>query len=102
MTLRHYSFMLEGLKEVEEELVQLGIGFHLLLGDPPSKLTPSFLASLQVGLLVADFSPLREHRSWLAALDKNLSNSCSIQQVDAHNVVLVNFLATDKIISTEM
>lgn len=89
MTLRHYSFMLEGLKEVEEELVQLGIGFHLLLGDPPSKLTPSFLASLQVGLLVADFSPLREHRSWLAALDKNLSNSCSIQQVDAHNVVPV-------------
>jgi len=95
MTLRHYSFMLEGLKEVEKELVQLGIGFHLMPGEPPKCLTPSFLSSLQVGLLVADFSPLREHRAWLAALEKNLSKTVPIQQVDAHNVVPV-WVTSDK------
>ena len=95
MTLRHYSFMLEGLKEVEKELVQLGIGFHLMAGEPPNCLTPSFLSSLQVGLLVADFSPLREHRAWLAALVKNLAKSVPIQQVDAHNVVPV-WVTSDK------
>ena len=95
MTLRHYSFMLEGLKEVEKELVQLGIGFHLMAGEPPNCLTPSFLSSLQVGLLVADFSPLREHRAWLAALEKNLAKSVPIQQVDAHNVVPV-WVTSDK------
>ena len=42
MTLRHYSFMLEGLREVEEELIQLGISFHLMSGEPPDCLTPSY------------------------------------------------------------
>merc|ERR1719187_967946 len=87
--------MLEGLKEVEKELVQLGIGFHLMPGEPPKCLTPSFLSSLQVGLFVADFSPLREHRAWLAALEKNLSKTVPIQQVDAHNVVPV-WVTSDK------
>merc|ERR550539_1882855 len=95
MTLRHYSFMLEGLKEVEEELVHLGISFHPMPGEPPNCLTPSFLSSLQVGLLVADFSPLREHRAWLAALEKNLAKSVLIQQVDARNVVPV-WVTSDK------
>ena len=44
---------------------------------------------------MADFSPLREHRAWLAALEKNLANSISIQQVDAHNVVPV-WVTSDK------
>ena len=63
MTLRHYSFLLDGLMEVEEELASLNIGFHLLAGDPPSCLSTTFLASLDVTTLVTDFSPLRQPRA---------------------------------------
>ena len=50
----------------------------------------------QVGLIVADFSPLREHRAWLGALEKSLKDSSIlIQQVDAHNVVPV-WVTSDK------
>ena len=63
MTNRHYSFMTGGLEEVTKELKQLNINFHLLSGFPPSCL-PKLVDSLDVGLLVTDFCPLRESRSW--------------------------------------
>ena len=45
---------------------------------------------------MADFSPLREHRAWLGALEKSLKDSSIlIQQVDAHNVVPV-WVTSDK------
>ena len=68
MTLRHYSFMLEGLKEVEEELVQLGIGFHLMSGEPPSCITTSFLSSLQVHCLGCLYIPNTDVHSRLGSL----------------------------------
>ena len=55
MTLRHYTFLLEGLRGVAEECDQLGIGFRLLLGDPVTLLSPAALTDQQVGLVVADF-----------------------------------------------
>lgn len=96
MTIRHYTFMIEGLKEVAEECDDLNISFHLLTGSPPEKLKPSFLSSHEIGLVVADFSPLREHRKWLDTLKKSLEKEeVSIHQVDAHNVVPV-WVASDK------
>jgi deoxyribodipyrimidine photo-lyase len=101
MTLRHYTFLLEGLKEVEQELRQLGIGFQLVVGEPPDQLTPAFLAGLEAGLVVADFSPLREHRAWLGAVRSRLeqvgeeASHVALHQVDAHNVVPV-WTASDK------
>jgi len=90
MTIRHYTFMLEGLKEVAEECSELNIGFHLLAGPPPDLLTPSFLSSHEIGLVVADFSPLREHLAWLGKVTKSLEpKSISLHQVDAHNIVPV-------------
>lgn len=88
MTIRHYTFMLEGLKEVATECSELNIGFHLLAGHPPDLLTPSFLSSHDIGLVVADFSPLREHLAWLDKVTKSLEpKSISLHQVDAHNIV---------------
>jgi len=95
MTLRHYSFLLDGLVEVEEELADLDIGFHLLAGDPPSCLSSSFLASLGVTTLVTDFSPLRQPRAWLATIQLALPASIALHQVDAHNVV-PHWVTSDK------
>ena len=97
MTIRHFTFMLEGLKEVAEECALLNITFHLLAGSPPDLLSPQFLSSLQVGLLVADFSPLRQHRAWLEQILASLKEEgeVSVHQVDAHNVVPV-LVTSDK------
>ena len=75
MTGRHYTFMLEGLREVARECAELNISFHLAPGHPPDILTPAFLAAHELGLLVADFSPLRAHRAWLDTIVKNLSSA---------------------------
>ena len=83
MTGRHYTFMLEGLREVARECAELNISFHLAPGHPPDILTPAFLAAHELGLLVADFSPLRAHRAWLDTIVKNLSSAAvSVHQVD--------------------
>ena len=96
MTGRHYTFMLEGLREVARECAELNISFHLAPGLPPDILTPAFLAAHDLGLLVADFSPLRAHRAWLDTIVKNLSSAAvSVHQVDAHNIVPV-WVTSDK------
>ena len=97
MTMRHYTFMLEGLKEVAEECAALHISFHLLAGSPPALLTRQFLASHQIGLLVADFSPLRQPRAWLDQITASLKEEGeeSVHQVDAHNIVPV-LVTSDK------
>ena len=96
MTLRHYTFMIEGLREVAEECSDLDISFQVKSGAPPDIITSKFLTSHDLGLVVADFSPLREHRAWLEKIMKNLkSESVSVHQVDAHNVVPV-WITSDK------
>ncbi|MBJ7346954.1 MAG: deoxyribodipyrimidine photo-lyase [Thermoleophilaceae bacterium] len=91
-SLRHYNFMLTGLREVQTDLARMNIGFELLLGDAASEL-PRFVKQHGVGTVVCDFSPLvraRERRSQLAeALD------VALIEVDAHNIVPC-WLASDK------
>jgi len=89
MTIRHYTFLLEGLKEVAEECSELNINFHLLHGSPPDLLTEAYLSEHEIGLLVADFSPLRKPVAWLNKISKAMPESISVHQVDAHNVVPV-------------
>jgi len=96
MTIRHYTFMLEGLKEVVKECSELNITFHLLTGNPPDIFTHAFLTSHNIGLLVADFSPLREHITWLNKIEKAVKpEGISLHQVDAHNIVPV-WVTSDK------
>lgn len=83
-TLRHYSFMLTGLAELEAKLGQLNISFYLLTGSP-EKTIPVFCKEISTGALVSDFSPLRINRMWKDALKKSLDSV--FYEVDAHNIV---------------
>ncbi|KAI3374397.1 hypothetical protein L3Q82_006224 [Scortum barcoo] len=85
-TLRHYSFMLKGLKEVAKKCQNLDIQFHLLHGSA-SQVLPSFVSDQGLGAVVTDFSPLREPLQWLEDVKKRLAKDVPLIQVDAHNIV---------------
>ncbi|XP_018012197.1 deoxyribodipyrimidine photo-lyase-like [Hyalella azteca] len=87
-TLRHYSFMIQGLKEVEFDCKQLGIPFHLLMGQAKDVL-PAFVTKNNVGGVVTDYSPLRTPRQWVADVLNKLPKDIPLCQVDGHNVVPV-------------
>ncbi|KAJ9555301.1 hypothetical protein OSB04_009915 [Centaurea solstitialis] len=57
---------------------------------------PSFLKECGASLLVTDFSPLRPVRGWKEEIKKRVSDSVSIHEVDAHNVVPM-WVASDKL-----
>ncbi|MEW6411305.1 MAG: deoxyribodipyrimidine photo-lyase [Candidatus Zixiibacteriota bacterium] len=81
---RQLAFSLEGLKQVETELQKLNITFFLSDVDKPSELL-KLIGMIQPGLLVTDFSPLRESRAWKSSLaDKAV---LPLYEVDAHNIV---------------
>lgn len=83
-TWRQYAFMLDGLRETEEQLNSLGIPFYLLTGDPVSELD-RFCRDHQVGTLVTDFDPLRIKRRWKNTFIEK--NPVRVLEVDAHNIV---------------
>ena len=59
----------------------------------PSDTLPQLVASLDAGLLVTDYSPLRLGREWRDAVTAAVQ--CPVAEVDAHNVVPV-WVASDK------
>ncbi|MGC9489953.1 MAG: deoxyribodipyrimidine photo-lyase [Thermovirgaceae bacterium] len=81
---RQYAFMLEGLREVEGDLRDLGIPFFLLRGAPAEEV-PRFLSDHKAAALFTDFDPLRVKRRWR----DEVAGKCRIPvfEVDAHNVV---------------
>lgn len=93
-TIRHFSFMLDGLKEVSEDLKDLNINFHLLRGKHENEI-PKFIKDFNMGCLVCDFSPLRIHREWVDKIKSKLPNNLPFVQIDAHNIVPV-LVASDK------
>lgn len=93
-TLRHFSFMIDGLEEVEEDCKKLNINFHLLRGEHVEEI-PKFIKATKIGALVCDFSPLRIHRQWVDCVKKKLPEDIPFIQVDAHNIVPI-WIASDK------
>jgi len=83
-TWRHYQFMLEGLKKVEDDLDELNIPFKILVGNPDAQVK-KFLEEDRSGYLVTDFSPLRIKRKWEDSLAAGLE--IPFECVDAHNIV---------------
>ncbi|MDD3581312.1 MAG: deoxyribodipyrimidine photo-lyase [Desulfobacca sp.] len=83
-TLRQYSFMIHGLRGVEQRLRQQRIPFYLITGEP-RRAIPEFVNHYRAGLLITDFDPLRLKRQWQAALADRLN--ISFLEVDAHNIV---------------
>ena len=91
-TWRQYGFMLRGLREVERDLAELNVPFHLLVGDPAKEM-PAFLRRVGAGAVVVDFDPLREKRAWRDAAVRR--TRAPVIEVDAHNVVPC-WVASDK------
>lgn len=89
-TLRHYDFMLKGLKQVEADLLKLRIPFILRLGTPYSVIL-SLLEEVNAGVLVTDFDPLRIKQDWQKKVCGNIS--IPFIEVDGHNVVPARFVS---------
>jgi deoxyribodipyrimidine photo-lyase len=83
-TIRHYDFMLTGLKTVEEDLSEKNIPFFLLAGAPDKEI-PRFLRTHRVGTLITDFDPLRIKRTWKEHIAKEIDSS--LYEVDSRNIV---------------
>lgn len=83
-TIRHYGFMLRGLREVQNELERHNIKFVLLTGDPEETI-PNFIKDVDASLLVSDFNPLKIVRKWKKHVAQNIN--IPFHQVDAHNIV---------------
>ncbi|MGE4536960.1 MAG: deoxyribodipyrimidine photo-lyase [Desulfovibrio sp.] len=83
-TSRHYAFMLAGLAETEAALRARGIPLVVLTGEP-GLTVPAFLHTVDAGVCVTDFDPLRVKRVWKAAVA--VASPAALVEVDAHNVV---------------
>ncbi len=86
--LRHYTFMLEGLKETRETLASRGIKLVLRLGHPPA-------VALGLGrralMIVCDRGYLRHQRAW--RLQVAAYAQCPVVQVESDVVVPVEVVS---------
>ncbi|HYW96518.1 MAG TPA: deoxyribodipyrimidine photo-lyase, partial [Bacteroidales bacterium] len=87
-TIRHYTFMLEGLRETAQSIQLLNIPFYLLQGDPVEKLS-RFINDHNISHVITDFDPLQIKRSWKEKLIDQLN--INLVEVDAHNIVPARF-----------
>jgi deoxyribodipyrimidine photo-lyase len=83
--LRQHIFKIQGLREVEENLMECNIHFYIVRGAHTEKDIVAFVKEHDAGLLVTDFSPLRIQRTWKEYVAKHIE--ISFTEVDAHNVV---------------
>lgn len=88
----HFSFMLDGLKEVSDSLESLEISFVMRPGAPRSTLE-KLVNDLEPVSIYFDFSPLLGPRSIVKSLAKSTNIPCTV--VDTHNVIPV-WHASDK------
>jgi len=82
--IRHYAFMLKGLKEVEKNLREKNIPFYLLMGEPQKKI-PDFTDKYNISALVTDFDPTKIKVNWKKALEGKIS--IPFYEVDGRNIV---------------
>jgi deoxyribodipyrimidine photo-lyase len=88
--LRHYAFMLEGLRDVEEALQQRGIRFVVLPGSP-DEVALEF--STRASMIVCDMGYMRPQKGWRETVASEAD--CLVAQVETEVVVPVE-LASDK------
>lgn len=67
--LRHYYFMAQGLRDVDVDAAERGVGF--VVRRPPDSLA-AFLAEVDAALLIGDENPCREPERWRRVLAKKL------------------------------
>ena len=82
--LRHYTFMLEGLREVKTRLEKEGIFFVVLQGSPEREV---IRVSRQASMVVTDCGYLRVQKEWRTHVAEHAS--CPVMQVETDVVVPV-------------
>ena len=80
--LRHYTFMLEGLRETRDALIRRGIGMAVRLGHPADI---ALEASGEAAAVVCDRGYLRHQRKWRRKLARKAE--CRVIQVESDVVV---------------
>jgi deoxyribodipyrimidine photo-lyase len=88
--LRHYAFMLEGLREVRRQLAKMGILF-VIRHSEPSKVALRF--GRHAAVIVCDRGYLRHQKMWRAQVADEAG--CLVEQVEGDVIVPVE-LASDK------
>jgi len=68
--LRHYHFMQQGLRDVESDAAERGVGF--VLRRHPDNLLEKFLEEVQAAILIGDENPCREPERWRQILARKL------------------------------
>ncbi|KAG5228472.1 deoxyribodipyrimidine photolyase [Salix suchowensis] len=93
---RQLGFMLRGLCQLQSRIEEtLQIPFFLFQGEAEETI-PAFLRDCGASLLVTDFSPLRRFRTCQNEICKRVSDSVTIHEVDAHNIVPIR-VASEKL-----
>jgi deoxyribodipyrimidine photo-lyase len=82
--LRHYTFMLEGLKETEQTLKQRGIRMVVRSGLPPDV---ALKLGREASLIVCDRGYLRHQKQWRQAVAQK--SACRVVQVESDVVIPV-------------
>lgn len=101
LTKRYGDFLLGGLELVGEELREKNIPLHVCLSASNDKVastvTKQIVQDLKASIVVCDFSPIRQFRTWFEIDAAPLLEKADIPlyQVDAHNIVPV-WAASDK------
>src|ERR1700677_4041807 len=72
--LRHYHFLAQGLRDVEADAAERGVGFVVrrTTGKPGEVSLEAFLEEVEAALLVGDENPCREPERWRRVLAKRL------------------------------
>jgi deoxyribodipyrimidine photo-lyase len=68
--LRHYYFLQQGLRDVQADAAERGVGF--VLRRSPEGSVEAFLEEVQAALLIGDENPCREPERWRRVLAKRL------------------------------
>jgi len=68
--LRHYAFLSQGLKDIEEDLAERNVAF--VVRRPPNNSLEKLLKEVQAAMLIGDENPCREPERWRKVLAKRL------------------------------
>ncbi|AQT35807.1 m127L [Myxoma virus] len=85
-TSRHVTFLLEGLRDVEDECVKRSFGFVVRYGRPEVVL-PEEVKKRNARWVFVDFYPLRVPEKDISNVVESLKDVAMVIQVDSHNIV---------------
>lgn len=89
---RSFSFMIDGLRQVQNDLYKLNIPFIMLLGNPLDTMQ-KYISENDIAAIIDDFDPLKVKQLWKKQIAEKIN--VPFYEVDTHNIVPA-FYVTDK------